>query len=51
MSAADGNAGIGCGGAIVIILFLFMLIGLAGLGSDTSKWDCPGEPTPCQEGK
>jgi hypothetical protein len=45
------NGGLGCGGAIIIIVALFILMGLAGLGSDTSSWDCPGEQTPCQEEK
>lgn len=51
MSAKDGNAGIGCGGGLLIVVALCILLGLSGLGSDTSKWDCPGQPAPCKEGK
>lgn len=41
------NGGLGCGGALLILLALGVMLGLTGLGSDTSRWDCPGEPTPC----
>lgn len=45
------NGGLGCGGALIILLALGILFGLAGLGSDQSTWDCPGEPTPCEQAK
>lgn len=45
------NGGLGCGGALLILLALGILLGLTGLGSDTSSWDCPGEPTPCEQQK
>lgn len=48
---SDQDKGVGCGGALLIVFALIVLLGLSGLGSDTSKWDCPGEQTPCQEEK
>lgn len=46
MSAQD--KGIGCGGAIVIVLALGILLGLAGMGSDEDSW-CPPDHWACQE--
>jgi hypothetical protein len=32
---------------LLIITALALLSATVNLGSDTSRWDCPGEPTPC----
>ena len=50
LSAKDGNAGIGCGGALFIVLALGILLGLAGMGSDEDSW-CPPDHWACQEGE
>ncbi len=37
---------------LLAVIAVVALIGaMAGLGSDTSRWDCPGEPTPCEVSK
>lgn len=45
-----GDGSLGCGGVIILIIIIIVVIGaLSSMGADTSRWDCPGEPTPCQE--
>jgi len=46
VSARDGNSGIGCGGALFIVLALAILLGLSGIGSDQVSHDC-GEVATC----
>lgn len=46
MSKAE-EKGVGCGGAIVIILALAILLGLGGMGSDKDAW-CPPDHWACQ---
>lgn len=42
------DKGVGCGGAIVIVIALGILLGLTGLGSDTDEW-CPPDHFACKE--
>ncbi len=46
----DGT--LGCGGLIILIIIVVVVLGaLSSMGMDTDTWDCPGEPTPCEERK
>lgn len=42
------NGGLGCGGVLIILLVLGVLMGLAGMGSDEDSW-CPPDHWACQE--
>lgn len=44
----SAEKGVGCGGALMIVAALVILLGITGMGSDKSSWDCPGEQTPCE---
>jgi hypothetical protein len=44
------DKGVGCGGAIVIVLALFILLGLSGMGADRDSW-CPPDHWACEEEK
>lgn len=49
---SEQSNGIGCLGYLFIAFAVAMVLGgLAALGGDTSSWDCPGEPTPCEQQK
>jgi hypothetical protein len=44
------NGGLGCGGVLIILVVLGVLMGLAGMGSDEDSW-CPPDHWACQEEK
>lgn len=47
-----GDGTLGCGGVIILVIIVVVVLGaLSSMGSDTSSWDCPGEPTPCSQDK
>lgn len=50
MSTDPGtNGGLGCGGALIILLALGIVFGAAGLGSDQVSHDCGGHVASCIE--
>lgn len=51
MSTRDGNAGIGCLPGLLLILALFAVMAVAGLGSDRVSHDCEGIATCIKEEK
>lgn len=44
------DKGVGCGGAIIIVIALGILLGLTGLGSDEDTW-CPPDHWACTQGR
>ena len=41
------NGGLGCGGALLILLALGVMLGLSGVGSDQVTNDCGGRVASC----